>query len=107
LTVFPIDVVDVALLHVAAILDPEVKNARLQAWAQPCVWNDILAIMRKLYPQRKFIDDLPDAPLPALSTDFSQPLHLLQKWGHQDGFKSLEQMVAENLKPIVAWDTQS
>ncbi|KAE9376190.1 putative NAD dependent epimerase/dehydratase [Stipitochalara longipes BDJ] len=103
----PVDVADVALLHVAAILDPEVKNARLQAWAKPCGWNDILAIMRKLYPQRKFIPDLPDAPLLAFSTDVSQPIYLLRKWGHQDGFKSLEQMVEENLKPIVAWDTQN
>ncbi|RDW59962.1 hypothetical protein BP6252_13049 [Coleophoma cylindrospora] len=42
--VFHIDVKDVALLHVAAVLDPGLKNARLQAWAESYGWYDVLAI---------------------------------------------------------------
>jgi hypothetical protein len=94
---------DVALLHVAAALDPEVNSVRLQAWAEYCDWNDILAILRKLYPQRKFVDNLPTAAPLSMTTDFSQPLALLKKWGHQDGWKSLEETVADNMKSIVAW----
>ncbi|KFY97139.1 hypothetical protein V498_02242 [Pseudogymnoascus sp. VKM F-4517 (FW-2822)] len=100
-SIIHIDVKDVALLHVAAALDPEVNGVRLQAWAENCNWNDILVILRKLYPQRKFIDDLPVHPPLAVTTDFSQPLALLKKWGHQDGWKSLEETVADNMKNIV------
>jgi hypothetical protein len=80
-----------------------VDNARLQAWAEFGNWNDVLAIIRKLYPQRKFIEDLPTpAPL-SMTTDFSQPLALLKKWGHQDGWTSLEETVADNMENIVKW----
>ena len=98
-----IDVKDVALLHVAAALDSEVDNARLQAWADYCNWNDVLAIMRKLYPQRTFPDDLPPSIAMSMTSDFSQPLALLKKWGHQDGWTSLEDSVADNMKSIVKW----
>ncbi|KAK8087396.1 hypothetical protein PG994_002370 [Apiospora phragmitis] len=39
-----INVKDVALLHVAATLDPACNGARLQAWGEHCNMNDILAI---------------------------------------------------------------
>jgi hypothetical protein len=107
ITAININVKDVALLHVAAVLDNEVKNARLQAWAQPCNWNDILAIMRKLYPQREFMHDFPNLSELTLSTDFSQPLGLLKKWGRQDGWKSLEETIADNMRVLVDWDTRS
>lgn len=103
MTAINVNVKDVALLHVAAILDPEVKNARLQAWAQPFNWNDVLAIMRKLYPQLEFMHDLPNHPELSLSTDFSQPLALLNKWAHQHGWISLEETVSENMRPLVEW----
>jgi hypothetical protein len=103
LTVIHIDVKDVALLHVAAVLDPEVDNARLQAWAEYCNWNDVLAILRKLYPQRKFVDDVAIPPPLTITTDFSHPLALLKKWGNQDGWKSLEETVADNMKNLIAW----
>jgi len=95
---------DVAALHVAAVLDPDVKNARLQAWAQYCNWNDVLAVMRKLYPQRHFIDDLPNQTKLSVSTDFSQPLGLLKKWEHQNGWRSLEETVADNMRVLVKWE---
>ncbi|KAJ4295303.1 hypothetical protein N0V90_007314 [Kalmusia sp. IMI 367209] len=98
-----VNVKDVALLHVAAILDPDVQNARIQPWAQFCDWNDMLTIMRKLLPQRKFIDDLPNLTELSLSTDTTQPLSLLKKWGNQDGWVSLEETVKENLMPVVKW----
>jgi len=102
-TVYNVDVKDVGLLHVAAVLDPEVKNARLQAWAQGCNWNDILAIMRRLYPEHKFIDDIPGQSLPSLTTDFTLQLRLLKKWAGQDGWRTLEQTVVDDLEGIIAW----
>lgn len=103
MVVIHIDVKDVALLHVAAVLDPEVKNARLQAWAEYCDWNDVLAIVRRLYPQRTFVNDIPTPIALSMTTDLSQPLALLKKWGNQDGWKSLEETVADNMKNIVDW----
>ncbi|KAH6663303.1 hypothetical protein F5X68DRAFT_177957 [Plectosphaerella plurivora] len=92
-----VDVKDIALLHVAAILDPEVKNARLQAWGHLAHWNDLLAILRKLRPQREFIADYTDYEHLTMSTDFSQPFALLKKWGGQDGWRSLEAGLAEGI----------
>jgi hypothetical protein len=83
------------------VLDPEVKNARLPGWGEHCNWNDILAIMRRLYPEREFIDDLPGMGRLQLTTDCSQALALLEKWGGQKGWKSLEETVTENMKSIV------
>ena len=101
--VWIVDVKDVALLHVAAMLDPKVKGARLHAWGHHNSWNDVLAILRKLYPQRKLIDDLPDEVGTSPTTDFSQPLALLKKWGNQDGWTALEETVTENMRKIVEW----
>jgi hypothetical protein len=85
------------LLHIAAVLDPEVNNARLQAWGRNANWNDVLAVMRKLRPQYQFIPDLPDAPYLGLSTDTTESFALLKKWGNQDDWRPLEETLADNL----------
>lgn len=66
----------------------------------------MLAIMRKVLPERKFIDDMPNLSKLSISTDLTQVIDLMKKWGgeeHRDGFVSLEQTVEENLLPVVAW----
>ncbi|KAJ5606603.1 hypothetical protein N7510_009384 [Penicillium lagena] len=97
-----VNVRDAAVLHVAAVLDSEVKNARLQAWGPYCNWNDILAIMRRLYPDHEFVPDLANMARLDLSTDLSKPLALLEKWTNQKGWSSLEEITAEALGPVVA-----
>ncbi|KAL3450422.1 hypothetical protein BJX65DRAFT_305259 [Aspergillus insuetus] len=77
---FYADVKDVALLHVAATLDPDVKNARLQAWGHSSNWNEILAILCKLRPQKKFVDDYPDPHHLRVSIDQTESVALLNKW---------------------------
>lgn len=104
---YNIDVKDVGLLHVAAVLDPTVQNKRLQAWAQGCTWNDLLAIMRRLYPEHQFINDLPGLSPPTLSTDFTLQLALLKEWGGQEGWRTLEQTVEDNMSSIVAVETKA
>jgi len=106
-TVFNIDVKDVGLLHVAAVLDGEVKNKRLQAWAQGCTWNDILAILRELYPDRKFIDDLPGQERPGVTSDFTLQMELLKKWGNQEGWRTLEQTIEDNMKSILELEAKA
>lgn len=95
------DIKDCALLHVAAVLDPEVKNARLPGWGVYCNWNDILAILRRLYPERKFIDDFPGLGYLQITTDCTQSLALLEKWGGQKGWKTLEETVKDNWESIL------
>jgi hypothetical protein len=92
----------VALLHVAAVLDPEVKNTRLQAWADPFTWNDILAMLRRLYTDHKYVDNLPESPQLSITTDLTQSLGLLKKWAGQNGWRNLEQTVVDNMEPIIA-----
>ncbi|ETI21034.1 hypothetical protein G647_07377 [Cladophialophora carrionii CBS 160.54] len=104
---YNIDVKDVALLHVAAALDPEVNNARLQAWADPFNWNTLLAMLRKLYPQQKFIDDLPGMSELSLTTGTTQQLALLKKWAGQDGWRTLEQTAKDNMDAILKWEGQT
>jgi len=87
----------VALVHVAAILDPEVKNARLQSWGHSTHWNDILAILRERRPQTKFVDDYPEPYHLKVSVDQSESLALLRKWGGKDGWTSLVDSISENI----------
>lgn len=104
LSAFNSDVKDVALLHVVAVLDPEVKDTRLMAWGDNCNWNDILAIMRRLYPHHKYVDNLPNMSTMSLTSDLSLPLALLKKWNGQDGWRSLEETVRDDVGTFVAWE---
>ncbi|KAK3353822.1 putative aldehyde reductase 2, partial [Lasiosphaeria hispida] len=94
------DVKDVALIHVAAVLDPEVKNARLQSWGHSAHWNEILSILRKLRPQKKFVDDYPNPHHLKVSLDQTESVALLKKWSDKpdkNGWTSLEDSVFENI----------
>ncbi|KAL6697378.1 aldehyde reductase II [Trichoderma pleuroticola] len=49
-----VDVRDTARLHVAALLDPKIKEERIFAFAQEYNWTDVLGILRKLRPNQQF-----------------------------------------------------
>jgi hypothetical protein len=88
---------DVALIHVAAILDPEVTNARLQSWGHSTHWNDILTVLRELCPQNRFVDDYPNPNHLKVSVDQSDSIALLRKWSGKDGWISLKDSISENI----------
>jgi flagellar motor component MotA len=91
---------DVALIHVAAVLDPEVNKARIQAWGHSAHWNEILAILRRLRPEKKFVDDYPDAQHLKVSIDQTEAIELLKKWSDKpdkNGWTSLEESIFENI----------
>ena len=94
---------DLAVIHVAAVLDPGVSNARLQSWGHSTHWNDILAILRKLRPEREFIQDYPETRYLQISVDQSEATALLKKWSDKDknkdkdGWTSLEDSISENI----------
>lgn len=87
-----------ALLHIAALLDPEVNGCRLQAWAEPANWNDLLRTLRKFCPNNTSIaSDIPNEANIELTTDTTECISLLKKWGNQNGFKTTEEAVKDTL----------
>lgn len=81
----------------AAALDEDTKEERIQAWATPFNWNDVLAIFRRVDPTHKVVDDFPVPPPISTTADDKVPLKLLKKWAKQDGWKSLEDSIRETL----------
>ncbi|KAG7292043.1 hypothetical protein NEMBOFW57_002074 [Staphylotrichum longicolle] len=85
-----VDVADVALLHVAAIFDPDIAGERLHAWGCFRDWNDAIAVMRNLEP------DVPDVTQPFFIGDdgskrgglYTRPGRvpaILKKWNRGEG----------------------
>ncbi|KAH8648675.1 putative NAD dependent epimerase/dehydratase [Xylariales sp. PMI_506] len=95
-----INVRDLAVIHVAAALDPEIKGERLFGWGEPFTLNDILALMRKMYPDHEFIDDIPNKTRCQVTKNDTLTLSLLKKWAGRDHFISLEETIREGLEPI-------
>ncbi|KAK5653497.1 hypothetical protein OQA88_8756 [Cercophora sp. LCS_1] len=98
--IFAVDVRDVALLHVAAALDPEVDGQRLHAWGRPMTWNGALRVLRGLFPKRKLIDDRKNNPSWNIRADVTKELALLKKWGGQDDWRPIEETFLDNLDHI-------
>ncbi|KAF3807358.1 putative uncharacterized oxidoreductase [Colletotrichum gloeosporioides] len=98
-----VDVQDVAILHVAAALDPDCNGARIQAWGEHCNMNDILAILRKTYPGRNIMDDFDNQTKLEVTADSEQPLALLKKWGSQEGWTSLEKSAIKEMQGVLKW----
>jgi nucleoside-diphosphate-sugar epimerase len=87
-----INVQDNARVHVAALIFDDVKSERLFAFAYPYTWNDILAVFRKLYPQRKFIDDMSDLGQDLSKVANGRAEELVKRLG-RPGWTSLEESV--------------
>ncbi|KAK1496519.1 hypothetical protein CTAM01_08157 [Colletotrichum tamarilloi] len=98
-----VDVEDVALLHVATVLDPDCNGARLQAWGEYCNMNDILAILRRLHPEKKSMNDFPNQTELRITTEYDQLVELLRKWGGQDGWTPLKNSVIEEIEGALKW----
>ncbi|KKO97176.1 hypothetical protein THAR02_10717 [Trichoderma harzianum] len=92
-----IDVRDVALLHVAALLDPSIEGARLPAWGYEFNWNDILKILQQLDPGKALPVALDNPGGFNGTADVAQAKHALKRWGGQDDFISLEKGVIDTL----------
>ena len=66
-----VNVKDVALLHVAALTEDDVRNERLLASASAFNDNDLLRLLRILGPDRNFPDDLEDDSKDTVGCSFS------------------------------------
>lgn len=54
------EVSDTARLHVAALIDPDVKGERVFAFAEPYNWNIVLESLRKINPDHKWPENIKD-----------------------------------------------
>ena len=94
-----VDSTDVSRLHLAALIDPEVNGERVLAYKEPYNWNHVLLIFRKMYPGRKFVDDLPDQGEDKSTVDTERSEEILKRMG-ADGFTSLEQSLKWTVEPL-------
>ena len=92
-----INVQDNARVHVAALIFPDVKSERLFTFAYPFTWNDLLAIYRKLWPDRKFMDDIEGTGNDLSKVANGRAEQLLKRMG-VPGWTSLEESVQAAVK---------
>jgi nucleoside-diphosphate-sugar epimerase len=90
-----IDVRDTARLHLAALIDPDTSSERLWGFAEPFNWNTVLAIFRKTWPGKKFLEDLPDQIWDESVVSTEGALTALKNVYGQEGWTSLEQSIRE------------
>jgi len=96
-----VNVQDTARLHVAALIDADIKNERVFAYAEPFNWNDALAAMRKARPDSEVPEDRKDN-----SRDLSKVLpkaraeEILKKNFGQDKFIGFEESIKANIQNL-------
>lgn len=95
--------IDDARLHLcAAVLDESLKNERIFAFARPFNVNDTIEAIKKVRPDadhsKMKIDPNELSDLSKVPNELG--VKLLKKWYGQDGYKSLEQSIKENLEGI-------
>lgn len=94
------DVQDVALLHVAAAIHPGVESERIFAFAEPENGDTLLAILRKLYPDRSFPANFQSDQDLSNIVPRKRAEEILRDMG-KDGWTSLEESVRRNTKDLV------
>jgi hypothetical protein len=95
-----VDVDDTARVHVAALLSKSVNNERIFAFARPYSWNQVLAIMRMIYPTRKFPGDIPGVKMSKLKVPTERGEQLLKDVFERDGWTSFEETIRNNLQGL-------
>lgn len=94
------DVQDVALLHVAAAIHPGVESERIFAFAEPFNGDRLLAILRKLYPDRSFPANFQSDQDLSNIVPRKRAEEILRDMG-SDGWTSLEETVRRNTKNLL------
>jgi len=87
-----VDVRDTAALHVQALVSPELSSGGIRMWAvsAPFNGNDILRVLRELYPQRTFRPDFKGLERDLSSIDNRRGRDLL------GGMRGLKEAIRDN-----------
>ncbi|KAF2096617.1 aldehyde reductase [Rhizodiscina lignyota] len=96
-----INVQDNARVHIAGLIYSDVKGERLYSFAHPYNWNDMLAVLRKLYPDRKFHEDYSDIGHDLSKVANERAEELVKRFG-QPGWTSLEDSIKAVTDTIVS-----
>lgn len=91
---------DDARLHVIGLAHPAVQGERIFAIAGPVSLNDIVNVLRKLYPQKKW-GDFPDDGQDLSVIEPIQRAEQLLKEAYGTGFIGLEESVKANAADLV------
>ncbi|KAL2825840.1 hypothetical protein BDW59DRAFT_161506 [Aspergillus cavernicola] len=94
-----VNVQDDARLHVIALAHPDVQEERIFAVTAPFSINDIVAILRKLYPKRKW-EDLQEDEQDLCVFDGVQRAEQLLAEAYGAGFIGLEESVKGNVADL-------
>ena len=97
-----VDAEDVALLHVAGLTLPDVKNERIFAFGNPFTWNEVIYIFRKAFPDRDFPSALPgaDKRIPYDIGPDARAQDLLRVMG-KPGWSTLEDTLMANVSDVL------
>ncbi|KAI1824703.1 aldehyde reductase [Xylaria intraflava] len=96
-----VDVQDDALLHVAATIHPGVVSERVFAFAEPVNGDDILAILRRLYPSRTFPANFQGEKDLSDIVPRKRALELLKDMGKTEGWTGLEESIKRNTEDLL------
>ncbi|KAB8349565.1 hypothetical protein FH972_023590 [Carpinus fangiana] len=89
---YHVDVVDIALLHIAGLLEEDVQGERLFGFAESFNYNTVLAALRKIAPETKWPADDPKQKRDLSQVDTKRAEEMLRRYG-KDGWTSLEDSV--------------
>jgi hypothetical protein len=95
-----VDVEDCALIHLSALVSPDVKGERVFALAGRYNNNSILAEYRKLFPEREFVGSFDDHGEDLTVYKEKERAEGLLKDAGRPGFKSLTDSLREYGKSI-------
>lgn len=94
-----IDVQDTGRLHVAAAIFDHVKDRRIFGFAGRFSWDDILDILRKNAPNKKFPDNFSAGSDPNEIKPRDEAEQLLRDLG-RPGWTSLEESILANIADL-------
>ncbi|GKT89980.1 aldehyde reductase II [Colletotrichum tofieldiae] len=101
------DVVDIARVHIAALLFSDVQSERLIAYADRFNINDLLAVFRDAQPDRSFPADLPGLASDLGTVANERAAELIRRLQGGKGWTSLKDCIAPLAEQYAATQTGS
>lgn len=93
---------DVALLHLAALLEPDVAGERILAYAEPYNFSSLVDTLHRIDPERKYAEKPAEGQESRdLSVvDTNRGKELLRRYGRVEGFDGLEATLRDQLAHV-------